>query len=66
MILASVLSGYLEQAIRTKMVKLPKDLDKGLFRNYGPLSHFKARIDVAFALGLSQPRCIRSSTSCAM
>jgi DNA-binding MltR family transcriptional regulator len=53
LILASVLSACLEQAIRTKMVKLPKDLDRGLFRGaYGPLAHFKARIDVAFALGL--------------
>jgi DNA-binding MltR family transcriptional regulator len=53
LILVSALSACLEQAIRAKMVKLPKDLDKGLFQGaYGPLAHFKARIDIAFALGL--------------
>jgi len=55
LVLASALSGCLEAAIRTKMVKLPKELDKGLFRGYGPLAHFKARIDIAFALGLITP-----------
>jgi DNA-binding MltR family transcriptional regulator len=48
----SVLDDYLRTAIKTKMRKLPKRLEKEIFTGYGPLSSFSSRIDLGFALKL--------------
>lgn len=41
----------LGDAIETKFVKLSPKIYSDIFKNYGPLSSFSARIDIAYALG---------------
>lgn len=47
---AAILELQLEHALLAQMRALPKDLRKRLFRGYGPLSTFAAKIDLSFAL----------------
>lgn len=48
----TVLEGWVETVIKTKMRGLSNSLHERIFRGYGPLSSFSAKIDVGFALGL--------------
>lgn len=49
---AALVDEQIAQALRLKMVNLNADLRKRLFKGYGPLSSFSARIDIAYALGM--------------
>jgi DNA-binding MltR family transcriptional regulator len=49
---AAVVDNRIAEALRLKMVNLNADLRKKLFKPYGPLASFSARIDIAYALGL--------------
>lgn len=40
----------LERIIKKAMLRLPRDLDNKLFKGYGPLSSFSAKIDIAYSL----------------
>ena len=42
----------LRAAIMTRFVTLDSRDEDGIFKPYGPLSTFKAKVDIAFALGL--------------
>ena len=42
----------LDAVIKSRMVVLSRKMESRLFRGYGPLSTFAAKIDIAFALGL--------------
>ena len=52
MTVVSVLDYELVRSITKKMPNLDKEINKRLFRGYGPLSTFSSRIDIAYALGL--------------
>ena len=43
---------WLRERLKSQFVELSKDLDKGIFDGYGPLSTFAAKVDIAYALGL--------------
>jgi len=49
---ATMVDEQIAEALRLKMVNLNADLRKKLFKPYGPLSTFSARIDIAYALGM--------------
>jgi hypothetical protein len=49
---AAVLDERIAQALRLRMVNLNAALQKKLFKGYGPLSSFWARIDIGYALGM--------------
>jgi hypothetical protein len=48
----TVLEDWVAAAIKTKMRHLSKTLDARIFRGYGPLSTFSAKIDIGYALEL--------------
>jgi Domain of unknown function (DUF4145) len=52
---ASILDVELKRCIKTKMRSLDKKTEKRLFRGYGPLSSFAAKIDLAYALDIIPP-----------
>jgi hypothetical protein len=50
---AAILDQALERALKTQMPGLTKNLAKKLFDDFGPLSSFAAKIDLAHALGIT-------------
>lgn len=48
----TVLEDWVASAIKTKMRSLGNTMDERLFRGYGPLSTFAAKIDIGYALNL--------------
>jgi hypothetical protein len=52
MVFAAAAENWLRRAIATKMRGISNNLDAKIFENYGPLSSFAAKIDVAFAMGI--------------
>ncbi len=53
---AAILDQALEEAIKTKLPTLGKKLSKKIFEDFGALSSFSAKIDIAYALDiLSEP-----------
>jgi DNA-binding MltR family transcriptional regulator len=52
-VFVSALEGYIKIALSLKMPNIAhKKLEKTLFEGYGPLSTLRAKIDLAYALGL--------------
>ena len=51
-IAASYFEERLCEVIMTRFVKLDRKVQRAIFTGYGPLSTFKAKVDIAFALGL--------------
>ena len=51
---------WLRETIMMKFVTLSKGLRKRIFENYGPLSTFTAKIDIAFALEIYDERTRKS------
>ena len=49
---AAYFEDRLRDAIMTRFVALNRQDDAEIFKHYGPLSTFKAKVDIAFALGL--------------
>jgi len=43
---------YIKFALTLKMPNINKKLENILFMGYGPLSSFRSKIDLAFALGI--------------
>jgi hypothetical protein len=50
---SAILEEDLEQAITLKMRPLSKHMQERLFGDYGPISSFAAKIDIAFALDIT-------------
>jgi hypothetical protein len=50
---AAILDHIIERAIKTKMPTLSQNLSKKLFEDFGPLSSFSAKIDLAHALDIT-------------
>src|SRR5262249_15079476 len=51
---ASVLEDHLTQIIKTRLERNPK-IESRMFKGYGPLASFAAKIDLGFLLGLYSP-----------
>lgn len=47
---AAIIEEQILRALLTKMRPLSREMDKGLFDGYGPLSSFSGKIDMAYAL----------------
>ena len=52
MLIAAACDEQLRERLLDKMVGINREMKDALFKNYGPLSGFKAKIDICFALGL--------------
>ncbi len=50
--MASITEDWLQYAIKAKMRHLTKTQEDRIFSGYGPISSFRAKIDVGYALGI--------------
>ena len=57
---ASILEDVLRDALKSRFRHSDKDIEGQFMKGYGPLASFRAKIDLAFLLGIFDLRCHRN------